>query len=171
MPKDSIDRMSDRCYSVALEVQFDTPDCIHMPINIHFYSVGIRVGGGAEDNSDLHRYNLCPLNIFHWLTLARTFSNEAGLTSEKQIRNTSWWEKKEIYFLMRTASSGCTVFFLQSPPCSFPVHACHSLTPKAYLVFQINLLWMSVDCGRKSECSQKTHADTVRIYKLQPERP
>lgn len=28
------------------------------------------------------------------LTLARTFSNEAGLTSEKQMRNTSWWGEK-----------------------------------------------------------------------------
>lgn len=73
MPKHCIDRMSDRCYSIALEVEFgskchtgpDTPDCIHMHINIHFYSVGIRVGGGGEDNSDLHLYNLCPLNIFH----------------------------------------------------------------------------------------------------------
>lgn len=26
-----------------------------------------------------------------WLTLARTFSNEAGLTREKQIKNTSCW--------------------------------------------------------------------------------
>lgn len=29
------------------------------------------------------------------LTLARTFSKEAGLTSEKQIRNTSWGGKND----------------------------------------------------------------------------
>lgn len=31
----------------------------------------------------------------HLLTLARTFSNEAGLTSEKQMRKTSWWKRQK----------------------------------------------------------------------------
>lgn len=34
-------------------------------------------------------------SALHLLTLARTFSNEAGLTSEKQMRKTSWWGKTE----------------------------------------------------------------------------
>lgn len=43
---------------------------------------------------------VCVFTVFspstlHLLTLARTFSNEAGLTSEKQMRKTSWREKTE----------------------------------------------------------------------------
>lgn len=50
-------------------------------------------------HSTPHAPKIDPHRVFHMqtlhqLTLARTFSNEAGLTSEKQMRNTSW-EKKE----------------------------------------------------------------------------
>lgn len=51
--------------------------------------------GGGNVPMGLSVFTVFTPSALHLLTLARTFSNEAGLTSEKQMRKTSWWGKTE----------------------------------------------------------------------------
>ncbi|MEQ2314597.1 hypothetical protein AMECASPLE_013772, partial [Ameca splendens] len=47
----------------------------------------------------------------------------------------------------------------------------HSFTPKGNLERPINLTVMFLDCGRKPEYLERTHACTGRTCKLHTERP
>ncbi|MEQ2190327.1 hypothetical protein GOODEAATRI_034622 [Goodea atripinnis] len=47
----------------------------------------------------------------------------------------------------------------------------HTNTPKGNLERPINLTGMSLDCGRKPEYPERTHARTGRTRKLHAERP
>ncbi|MEQ2281833.1 hypothetical protein AMECASPLE_034423 [Ameca splendens] len=47
----------------------------------------------------------------------------------------------------------------------------HSFTPKGNVERPINLTGMSLDCGRKLEYPERTHACTGRTCKLHAERP
>lgn len=91
------------------------------------------------------------------ITLARTFSKEAGLTSEKQMRNTSCGDKSISY------RAGCMFLYMltvkDATSCSFkPSHPSPNqimTDPSLFLTHQCYLL-----------CSQNTRFHKKEIYHI-----